>query len=77
MSLAYTGATTTSAPVAVPPAQATRAGTSAPAPSKPGKLPREQDPRNPNFRLAALLDEEDGETRVPDLGQRLEHDVDD
>ncbi|WP_148575252.1 acyl-CoA carboxylase subunit beta [Nocardioides caldifontis] len=37
--------TTTTAPAA-PPAQARRP-----------KLPREQDPRNPNFRLAALLDE--------------------
>ncbi len=27
------------------------------APAKPAKLPREQDPRNPNFRLAALFDE--------------------
>jgi len=28
-----------------------------PAPAKPTKLPREDDPRNPNVRLAALLDE--------------------
>ena len=27
------------------------------APAKPAKLPRDQDPRNPNFRLAALFDE--------------------
>ncbi len=27
------------------------------APAKPAKLPREQDPRNPNHRLAALFDE--------------------
>ncbi|MGH3369450.1 MAG: carboxyl transferase domain-containing protein, partial [Nocardioidaceae bacterium] len=32
-------------------------GTAAPAPSKPAKLPRDQDPRNPNHRLAALFDE--------------------
>jgi len=31
--------------------------TAAPAPAAKVKLPREQDPRNPNFRLAALLDE--------------------
>ncbi len=37
---------------AAPPAQGTR---------RP-KLPREQDPRNPNFRLAALLD--DGSLRL-------------
>ena len=28
-----------------------------PAPPAKVKIPREQDPRNPNFRLAALLDE--------------------
>ena len=27
------------------------------APAKPPRVPREEDPRNPNFRLAALLDE--------------------
>jgi len=27
------------------------------APAKPGKLPREEDPRNPNLRLTALFDE--------------------
>jgi acetyl-CoA/propionyl-CoA carboxylase carboxyl transferase subunit len=27
------------------------------AAAKPAKLPREQDPRNPNHRLAALFDE--------------------
>ena len=27
------------------------------APAKPAKLPREKDPRNPNFRLAALFDD--------------------
>ena len=31
--------------------------TASPAPAKPAKLPREQDPRNPNHRLAALFDE--------------------
>ena len=31
--------------------------TAPPATGKPAKLPREQDPRNPNHRLAALLDE--------------------
>jgi acetyl-CoA/propionyl-CoA carboxylase carboxyl transferase subunit len=31
--------------------------TTATAPAKPAKLPREQDPRNPNYRLAALFDE--------------------
>lgn len=31
--------------------------TPAPAPPKPAKLPREQDPRNPNHRLAAFFDE--------------------
>ena len=30
--------------------------TATPAPAKPAKLPREQDPRNPNHRLAALFD---------------------
>lgn len=29
----------------------------APASTKPPRVPREEDPRNPNFRLAALLDE--------------------
>jgi acetyl-CoA/propionyl-CoA carboxylase carboxyl transferase subunit len=31
--------------------------TASPAAAKPAKLPREQDPRNPNHRLAALFDE--------------------
>src|SRR5581483_4132615 len=31
-------------------------GQAAPAPAKPTKLPREQDPRNPNKRLAAFFD---------------------
>jgi len=30
--------------------------TQATAPAKPARLPRDEDPRNPNFRLAALLD---------------------
>ena len=52
---------------AIPPAQATRPGTSAPAGSgKPAKLPREQDPRNPNHRLRALLDEGSLELITPD-----------
>ena len=51
---------------ALPPAQATRPGTSPPATAKPGKLPREIDPRNPNHRLAALLDEGSLELITPD-----------
>ncbi len=31
--------------------------TQAPASAKPARLPRSEDPRNPNFRLAALFDE--------------------
>ncbi len=31
--------------------------TTSTTPAKPARLPREEDPRNPNFRLAALLDE--------------------
>src|SRR5215218_7645028 len=41
----------------------------APAPAPSGgkvKLPRDQDPRNPNFRLAALLDEGSVELITPD-----------
>src|SRR3954451_18907490 len=44
----------------------------APAPAAPAappakvKLPRDQDPRNPNFRLAALLDEGSVELITPD-----------
>jgi len=60
-----TVASTTPTAGALPP-QAARPGTSAPAAGKPGKLPREQDPRNPNFRLAALLDEGTLELITPD-----------
>ena len=38
------------------------------SPQKPRKLPREQDPRNPNFRLAALLDEGSLKLLGPDDG---------
>jgi len=50
----------TTAPVApaAPPAQA--------APARKPKLPREEDARNPNFRLAALLDEGSLELISPD-----------
>jgi acetyl-CoA/propionyl-CoA carboxylase carboxyl transferase subunit len=46
------------APPAAPPAQA--------APARKPKLPREEDPRNPVFRLAALLDEGSVELISPD-----------
>ena len=38
---------------------------------KPAKLPREQDPRNPNFRLAALFDEGTLELITPDDGSGM------
>ena len=38
-------------------APATAPAVTTPAPAKPGKLPREEDPRNPNLRLTALFDE--------------------
>ncbi|MVA77474.1 acyl-CoA carboxylase subunit beta [Auraticoccus sp. F435] len=40
--------------------------TAAPAPAAKAKLPREEDPRNPNFRLANLLDEGSVELITPD-----------
>ena len=49
---------TTTPVAAAPPAQA--------APARKPKLPREQDPRNPAFRLAALLDEGSVELVSPD-----------
>ena len=36
----------------------TAAPTATPAAGKKPKLPREEDPRNPNFRLAAFFDED-------------------
>jgi len=44
----------------------TAAPPSAPAPAAKQKLPRELDPRNPNHRLAALLDEGSVELITPD-----------
>jgi acetyl-CoA/propionyl-CoA carboxylase carboxyl transferase subunit len=41
------------------------------SPQKPTKLPREQDPRNPNHRLAALLDEGSLELLCPDDGSGM------
>jgi acetyl-CoA/propionyl-CoA carboxylase carboxyl transferase subunit len=41
------------------------------APAKPGKLPREIDPRNPNLRLAALLDEGSVELITDDDGSGM------
>ena len=40
--------------------------TASPAPAKPAKLPREQDPRNPVHRLTALFDEGTLELLTPD-----------
>ena len=54
--------TTVPAPTPVAPAPA---AAPPPAPAKV-KLPRDQDPRNPNFRLAALLDEGSVELITPD-----------
>jgi acetyl-CoA/propionyl-CoA carboxylase carboxyl transferase subunit len=47
--------------------------TTAPAPpaTKPAKLPREQDPRNPNHRLAALFDEGTVELITEDDGSGM------
>lgn len=57
--------TATAAPAQGTPAQGTPAqGT--PAPAKKVKVPREEDPRNPNFRLANLLDEGSVELITPD-----------
>lgn len=41
------------------------------APAKPGKLPREQDPRNPVHRLSALFDEGSLELISPDDGSGM------
>jgi acetyl-CoA/propionyl-CoA carboxylase carboxyl transferase subunit len=41
------------------------------APGRPAKLPREQDPRNPNFRLAALFDEGTCQLITPDDGSGM------
>ena len=41
------------------------------APAKPPKLPREQDPRNPNFRLAALFDDGTFEAITEDDGSGM------
>lgn len=41
------------------------------APAKPAKLPREEDPRNPNFRLAALLDAGTMKLISPDDGSGM------
>src|SRR3954449_5567493 len=40
-------------------------------PAKPAKLPRDQDPRNPNFRLAAFFDEGTLELITPDDGSGM------
>jgi acetyl-CoA/propionyl-CoA carboxylase carboxyl transferase subunit len=45
--------------------------TANPAAAKPAKLPREQDPRNPNHRLAALLDEGSLELITEDDGSGM------
>ena len=43
-----------------------------PAPvQKPAKLPREEDPRNPNYRLAAFFDEGTLELITPDDGSGM------
>jgi len=47
------------------------APTASPAVPKPAKLPRERDPRNPNTRLAALLDDETLELITPDDGSGM------
>ena len=48
----------------------TTAPAAAPA-QKPAKLPRDQDPRNPNFRLAAFFDEGTLELITPDDGSGM------
>ena len=53
--------TTVTPPTAAPPASA-----APPVPARKIKLPREQDPRNPNRRLANLLDEGSLELITPD-----------
>ena len=45
--------------------------TQATAPSKPARLPREEDPRNPNHRLAALLDPGSLTLITPDDGSGM------
>jgi len=45
--------------------------TPAPAPAKPAKLPREQDPRNPNHRLATFFDEGSVVLLGPDGGSGM------
>ena len=45
--------------------------TQAPAPARPARLPREADPRNPNHRLAALLDPGSLSLITPDDGSGM------
>jgi acetyl-CoA/propionyl-CoA carboxylase carboxyl transferase subunit len=54
-----------------PPATAPDAAQAAAPSGKPGRPPREQDPRNPNLRLAALLDEGSLELITDDDGSGM------
>ncbi|WP_432560548.1 acyl-CoA carboxylase subunit beta [Granulicoccus sp. GXG6511] len=61
---------TATQPAPVVPAPAAEAS-APPAPAKKIKLPRDQDPRNPNHRLAALLDEGSMQLITPDDGSGM------
>ena len=66
VAVAFTNAYATRRQEADDPTRLAAAGSPRQHPPKKVKLPRDQDPRNPNFRLAALLDAGSVELITPD-----------